>query len=795
MTIGNINFGVNSKKNFHDFKHDVNSTLGFGFSEPTLIHPMQAKTSIDLQTKSVVRLAPLPCPTFGRIKARQDTIFVPMTDVFEAWNEFISGTGYDTANGSGVPTTADYMKFNQFFVLMNSMNYLPSYNANTFKLENLNNLLSQMFTYSVSINWNPFWNGEDLENNALSSEWRDLDTLILSADTPLGKARALNFYLHILNNLYGKSNLDFQTKLGLTNANTFNMRVFKYDSQRLFNSFLSVLHSFVKPSYFNDIDLSDSSYIDNYYQNVINLSKAFNNAPESVLSVFDQPRTHKNFDYSYVFVPDNCCHFEDRDSFDVGESDQVNTYQQPGTRYKVCVNFYLTPYGKRVMKILNAMAVGERYNDNIELPKLFAYFKAWFDLYDPQRTKNWKQTNCYKLVHNFYDYRQTVYNAIEHGSFNSGDNSFTLLSNFVVDLVKCNYYLGADTFTVAQRYPLQPANGNINSPNMLQGLALTTYQGKNGASDVSTTALATAGAGRVNQGGGVSPLTSLSVIALERLYYAINKESALASNVREIMRVRFGVNIDSTRVLNRSDYDIEIDPVFATVNNDQTMLAEYAGKAVANGSTKRIEFEAPVEGFIIQLFSIVPYGGYNQGSTPARLKRGDYYSDFISMYDSMGYEKMTKGQILGKESVINNFSDPEEYGDVPMLFHHKYRQNLANGGFRFHSERANFSPYFLDRLFSEGDINDKVANNLGQVTDAYSKPIDIVPDTILRTVGLYEGFGNYDRIFYDTTGLSDNFILHMIQDLKYYSPMKSISSSFDTVDHSVDDDQRKAEHA
>ena len=62
MTIGNINFGVNSKKNFHDFKHDVNSTLGFGFSEPTLIHPMQAKTSIDLQTKSVVRLAPLPCP-------------------------------------------------------------------------------------------------------------------------------------------------------------------------------------------------------------------------------------------------------------------------------------------------------------------------------------------------------------------------------------------------------------------------------------------------------------------------------------------------------------------------------------------------------------------------------------------------------------------------------------------------------------------------------------------------------------------------------------------------------------
>ena len=531
MTIGKIQIGVNVKRNFHDFKHDVNSTLCFGFSEPTLIHSMSAKTKIDLQTKSVVRLAPLPCPTFGRIKARQDTIFVPMTDVFEAWNEFITGTGYDTANGSGVPTSADYMTFNQFFVLMNSMNSLSAYNANTFKLENLNNLLSQMFTYSVSINWDPFWSGDDLANNALSTEWRDLDTLILSASTSLGKTRAMNFYLHILDKLFGKQQLDITDKLNLSDENTFGQRVFSYDSKYLFKNLTNILHSFIKPSYFADADLSNSSYIDNYYQHIINLSKSFNNAPESVLSVFDQPRTHKNFDYSYVFVPDNCCHFEDRESFDVGESDQVNTYQQPSTRYKVCVTFHLTPYGKRVMKILNAMGVGDRYNDKIELPKLFAYYKAWFDLYDPQRNKNWKQTNCYKLIHNFYDYRQLVYTALEDGDiFESGDVIFELLSNFVIDLVKCNYYLGADTFTVAQRYPLQPASGNLTSPGMLNGLSPKMYQGKNGNSDVSSTVLASDGVGRVNQGGGVSPLTSLSVIALERLYYAINKESALSGH-------------------------------------------------------------------------------------------------------------------------------------------------------------------------------------------------------------------------------------------------------------------------
>ena len=806
-TIGKINIGVNSRKNFHDFKHDVNSTLSFGFCEPTLIHSMHAKSSIALKSSSVVRLAPLPCPTFGRMKARTDTVFVPMTDVFEAWNEFISGTAYNTANGSGVPDEVDNMTFNDFFLLLLQCGtYLSGsgLNRDTFRLENIDNILRQMCTFSFSVNWDIFADGDTLQSdNYTASEWYDLDTLMMSAATPYGKFRAIRFLSQFLDycTSYGihipTSTESLQVKLGMNVYNTDRGRLFNAppvgEGDNIFNNF--PLHYFFRPSYFRNCEFAD---LEQLQSGILGLVHAYAGAPEVVNSVFDNPRTHANYDFSYVYEPGTILHWASKSAFDDNSDDENINSISNNAAFRVALNVHLTPYGKRVMKILNAMGVTQRYNDEIELPKLFAYYKAWFDLFDPQRTKNWKQTNVYRLVHSYYDYRVTAKSILNEGASFEGNSTpydyISIFNNVLIDLVKCNYYLGADTITVANRYPLQPANGNIDNPKMLQGLNPILEQGYDGRQSLTTIPNGEQGAGIVNSN---TTLTSLSVIALERLYYAINKESALASNIEDIMLARFGVNIKSTRILGRSDYNIEIDPIFATVNNEQTQLGEYGGKSVANGSTKQIDFTAPVQGYVIQLFSIVPYGGYVQASSPAQLKRGDFYSDFTAMYDSLGYEKLYKSQVLGRESVINNFKGDEVFGEVPQMFHLKYRNNLANGGFSFHSERASFLPYSLDRLFSEGELqNVPLALGVGFVQpNPYSNPIDVVPDTIMRTVGLYEGFGNYDRIFYDTTGLSDNFILHMIQDLKYYSPMKSISSSFDTVDKSVDDDTRQVERA
>lgn len=48
-------------------------------------------------------------------------------------------------------------------------------------------------------------------------------------------------------------------------------------------------------------------------------------------------------------------------------------------------------------------------------------------------------------------------------------------------------------------------------------------------------------------------------------------------------------------------------------------------------------------------------------------------------------------------------------------------------------------------------------------------------------------------MFYDNTGLTDNFIVHIIQDLQMWAPMKPVSESWDTFDKDSDDDSVKIE--
>ena len=76
-----------------------------------------------------------------------------------------------------------------------------------------------------------------------------------------------------------------------------------------------------------------------------------------------------------------------------------------------------------------------------------------------------------------------------------------------------------------------------------------------------------------------------------------------------------------------------------------------------------------------------------------------------------------------------------------------------------------------------------------------TKGVDLIADEYLRYIGRSDGFGNYNRIFYDTTGLTDNFIVDIVHEFKQYSPMKPVSESFDTFDDDVDNGSIQISHA
>ena len=58
--------GVKKRQQF-DLSHDVNTTSNFGFCQPLLCKEMMPNSKISTRLNTMVRLAPMPVPTYGRL--------------------------------------------------------------------------------------------------------------------------------------------------------------------------------------------------------------------------------------------------------------------------------------------------------------------------------------------------------------------------------------------------------------------------------------------------------------------------------------------------------------------------------------------------------------------------------------------------------------------------------------------------------------------------------------------------------------------------------------------------------
>ena len=81
MSFKNIVLGVQRKKYTHNLSFDNNTTMDFGVLQPLLSQYMEPKSNIKVSAKQLVRLAPMPTPSFARMFLRNYATFVKMTDV------------------------------------------------------------------------------------------------------------------------------------------------------------------------------------------------------------------------------------------------------------------------------------------------------------------------------------------------------------------------------------------------------------------------------------------------------------------------------------------------------------------------------------------------------------------------------------------------------------------------------------------------------------------------------------------------------------------------------------------
>lgn len=460
----------------------------------------------------------------------------------------------------------------------------------------------------------------------------------------------------------------------------------------------------------------------------------------------------------------------------------------------------LTRLGRRLFKILNADRINFGYKDvPVDFLALLSYYKVWFEQYNPGRNLVWEETNAFKLIHHFYDIGKDLNFIYNNDYITIPSHTFATngvresLFGFLSDLANCTYSLPVDNVTVATEDLLTNVDDTkvdkISVVESVDDVDRSVVRNSTYGTDTNPYGFSNDFA---NSGG-------LGIKLLERIYHLVNKNSVLGSRIDEYLKAHnLGSPLPESLILNDNDYSITVDEQMSTAETAEGYLGEYAGKAKAFNNGDFMKFETPNSGILVQYLTIVPYGGYVQSGRVGMVNRYDFYNAF---YDSLGREPLTQYEVSSRFYHLNDVTENYIFGFVPQYFNKKVVNNLANGGFAFRSQNGQFLPYSLDRLFSVPDLHLRRTirrRGTGEVVTyipEFTSKIDLIADEYLRFIGRNEGFGNYNRIFYDTTGLTDNFIVQMIHEFHVYSPMKPVSESFDTYDKDVDNGYVEVKHS
>lgn len=104
MSFKNIVLGVQRKKYTHNLSFDNNTTMDFGVLQPLLSQYMEPKSNIKVNAKQLVRLAPMPTPSFARMFLRNYATFVKMTDVVPYHECLLAKLPFSTRSSTYTPT-------------------------------------------------------------------------------------------------------------------------------------------------------------------------------------------------------------------------------------------------------------------------------------------------------------------------------------------------------------------------------------------------------------------------------------------------------------------------------------------------------------------------------------------------------------------------------------------------------------------------------------------------------------------------------------------------------------------
>ncbi len=675
-----ISLGSSAKKRYtRKMDFDNNTTMDFGFVQPLLSQRMEANGDIRVSAKQLVRLAPMPVPSFARVAMHSDASFVPTSEVVPYYEAMLSGQSYSVGSTTYKPTTLPTTTnaFLCYLVLLSSR-------CTVYQFSQGQSTQFSRYVYSSS------------------------DT---SSNIPVSKLPN-----RVISKMSGAS-LTFDTTV---------------PDSLIFGTT-------------NDQDFDDNSDV----------------TPESADYIVFTPGIHDG-----------------------------------NVKLAFCFEFSLE--ARHLRSILIGLGYCLNLNDRqpLSIVPLMSYYKAYYDLYAPQRTSNWLTTSCYKLIKYIEDNYYTTFYPLASSSVGSPISNISQLTFFqdlCASLTTCFYTSPDDYLSIHRSTPnLSPSSVSFNN---IDGSPVTLSSSE----------------GHLPGYPGNVTTYLIRLQMLQRLTRYVNKDSIIGKKMSEWLKVHYGADVanslfkDSYHLMH-SCLDLQINDVFNTADTAGVAgkgtgehLGAYAGKGIGFGDMS-FKFHAPVQGYVFVLATIVPKASVFQGTAP------DLYcinNDTIPNpdYDAVGLEATPLGVFRDDNSLSLQFTGEtvtnKTFGFVPRYSGLKVKKNIVNGDMSRRGTFDSMSPYYIDRILTTNLLTSTPKDaSKGFYSVKYRSQDLPTASEQWRYPCRYSWLGNFDRLFInsgdalqhfdDDSNIADNFIVQSIFDVSVTDFLKPLSESFDTYEESSD---------
>lgn len=468
--------------------------------------------------------------------------------------------------------------------------------------------------------------------------------------------------------------------------------------------------------------------------------------------------------------------------------------------------FRYTSKGKRLRKVF----LGLGYNPSIEddthicaLP-LFAFYKAYFETFNPHRTLNYQDTVFFGLT-------KTI---SESTAFLNGSTTI-----FDIDAATSTKILDALSDVFATDNTDWVSLHTTDLLNQTSGIAPTTTDNITvGDSGIDTTSgqLPVLVAGASTQSG--EYLTQANLDLLRRITTLFTKESILGKRVESWIKNKYGAEISnqiyatsascgsSTIDITISDVDSLADTALQGsdgVSSTGAVLGSYAGKGIGSGDGQ-FSCKTDKMGYFIILSYIVPDEGYFQGTDPTlcALINSEIPT---SVYDAVGYELTPRTCVWTDNGIGTNIpvgsnspiikdviSGSDAFGYLPRYSGFKHIKNIVNGDLSRRGTITDMQCFYLDKMLIRRGFHPSIAPLVGSShITPFTNDLPKASEQ-WRYVSKYPFLSNYNRIFYNFDGeanvqwfsqpqnLDDNFIVHCLLNITENNSLKPIRESYDS---------------